>query len=775
MNILLLNPPWYRLQDASLPYYPPGPTYIAGALEKAGYAATVYNADFAPGIGSVTGGTNILNTQELSRKYQKYLQNLHAPEAPIWQEMRAKLAFFQPDVLGISVYTATLASALRVARIAKALRPQVKIIFGGPHPSLDPLGTIAYDCVDFAIVGEGEVTMPELIRAIDHGQKDFSGIAGIVFKDNGQPRQTAARPLATDLDAIVSVARHRLYDKEHYPPMAFHMVYTARGCPYQCIYCSSYKIWGRNKRSRSAQAILEEIEQTQRDFKTQYFYLCDDIFFLKKDIPRAYEFCEGLIKRKLKILWSTQTRAETIKPELEPLLNLMRRTGGQHISVGVETGSDRISRLIKKGNTVADVREASRIIRKCGLHLAAFFMFGFPWETEAEIQQSLDLMRDIKPAVAFPYIVTPVPGTELHDVAMDMGLIPPTFELEKFYHESPEMGISANIPPERRPIIFNRVLNVFSEHNKKEFRRGLLRRWYFYFTLLKDYDILRKPGVFLGYLRDLFKKERPAMTSIQDKHVVITGASSGIGRSLAIAFVQGGAMVSLVSRNKDKLNALANELRTLRPDAKVYVHSADITSEAQVQDMAASVLREIGPVDILINNAGIGHIGRIENLSAAAFHKIFDTNVAGLMFCTKAILPQMKATGSGCIVNIASAVAYRGFPNMAIYAASKAAVKSLTEALRLEVAGDHIRVTLVSPGRTNTGFGAAAIYEGQAAASTGRPGASPDFVARQVIRAIEKNQKHVVLAEGRIIRLLATFAPFLLDKLMEKQITARKN
>ena len=506
MNILLMAPPWYRLMGASLSHYPPGPTFIAGALEKIGYDSIVWNADYDPKIRSVVGGTNILQTDELTKKHNLYRENLNNLDKAIWKETESKLRLFKPDVLGISAYSATYKACLNVALLAKRLNPDVITILGGVHPSIDPEGVVGEEAVDFAVFGEGEITTQELIRAIDNGENDFSRIRGLAYKSSGKTIVNQRREPAGNLDNIVSVARHKIYQKELCPPSVFHMVYSSRGCPFKCIYCGSFNVWGHKKRSRSAESLLDEIEKTHKDYKTRYFYVCDDIFFHPNDMERAYKFCKGLIERKLNILWSTQTRAETINEDNEEILKLMKKAGGQHISVGVETGSDRISKLIKKNNNVEHSRKAAKLIRKHGLYMACFFMFGFPWETEDEIRETIDSMKEIDPPIAFPHIVTPAPGTELNKIALDMGLITPDFAIENFYHESPEMCLSVEIPQEKKRAIIYKTLKVFAEHNKRHFRRDLIRRWYFYYSLMHDNGIFERPSLLIQYIKDAFSQ-----------------------------------------------------------------------------------------------------------------------------------------------------------------------------------------------------------------------------------------------------------------------------
>lgn len=779
MNIVLLVPPWYRLQEACLSHYPPGPTYIAGALKQCGYDSIVWNGDYDPTVKSVVGGTNILNTDELTEKHRLYIQNLYNLNHPVWKDVEKKLKLFKPDVLGISTYSATFQAGLHTAQIAKSLHPDVITIFGGVHPTIDPKGVAMHEEVDFVVMGEGEITMQELVRAIDSGSRDYSTIKGIAYKANGSVRVNEKRELASDVDVIANPAREKLFEKELCPPSVFHMVYTSRGCPFHCVYCGSFNLWGRTKRSRSAESILEEVERTHKDYKTRYFYLCDDIFFFPGDIQRAYEFCYGLMKRRLNILWSTQTRAETINEETKGLLRLMKITGGQHISIGVETGSDRISRLIKKGNKVEHSRVAAQLIKRYGLHMSCFFMFGFPWETEEEIQQTIDLLRELDCTVAFPYIVTPAPGTELNRIAADMGLITPEFKIENFYHESPKMCLSVHIAEEKREEIISKTLHVFAEHNKRHFRKSLLERWRFYYALLHDNGVLEHPRLLFQHIMDALiprkittlinERNKIMFKSLKGLNVIITGASSGIGKSTALEFARAGANVALVSRNLEKLEAIKTELQRKMKDIKVVIIQTDLTEEQEVQEMVKKAAENLGSIDILINNAGVGMLGETMETNTENFRRLMEINYYSVFYAIKAVYPYMKANKRGQIVNITSAVSYKGFPDMGPYSASKFAVRGLSEALRFELKKDNISVILVSPGQTKTGFFENAFYEGKTKSqflSKKGKGMHSEDVARAIANACLNNKKEVILGEGKIIATMNRLSPFLTDILV---------
>ena len=500
MKILLMQPPWFRLQNTSLVHYPVGPAYIAAALEKIGYDSLVWNIDHVSSSVPTIGGTNLLDTDQLTENYNIYQKNLTDLSAPIWQEVRDMLEKFKPDIVGLSVYSAAYKSALNVASIVKDWDANVITILGGIHPTIDPYNVALNQTVDFVVRGEGEITIQELIKAIDT-KSDYGNIKGIAYKQNGKVILTPQREYISNLDDVGIPARHKIYEKDTFPPTAFQAIYGSRGCPFQCIFCGSFNLWGHKVRARSAENLVKEIEETHKIYKTKYFYICDDVFFITRE--RAIKFCNLLLDRKLGVYWSAQTRAEIIDDEL---LRLMKKSGGQHVAVGIETGDERIRELIKKGNTLDEVRNAAKLIRDHRLKLVGFFMFGFPWETKEEINRTINFLSEINPLFAFPYIVTPAPGTELAKLAQGMGLIDSNSRLEDFYHESPEMCLSANIPPNERKAVIDNVLKIIGKHNRKNFLKDLFNRPLFYYALLHDYGIFKNPFILHRYISAIFKK-----------------------------------------------------------------------------------------------------------------------------------------------------------------------------------------------------------------------------------------------------------------------------
>ena len=185
--------------------------------------------------------------------------------------------------------------------------------------------------------------------------------------------------------------------------------------------------------------------------------------------------------------------------------------------------------------------------------------------------------------------------------------------------------------------------------------------------------------------------------------VIITGASSGIGKETALAFAREGAITVLSSRSLDKLNRVAEECQKYQ--AQTYVVPADVSSQAQVQNLVNQVLKRFGRVDILINNAGGVASGNIENPDFANdVRELFETDYLGKVYCAQAVLPHMRRQGRGFIVNLSSVVGRKPFPSFAAYATTMHAVSAFSDALRQELAGTGIHVSTIYPALTQTNF-----------------------------------------------------------------------
>lgn len=190
------------------------------------------------------------------------------------------------------------------------------------------------------------------------------------------------------------------------------------------------------------------------------------------------------------------------------------------------------------------------------------------------------------------------------------------------------------------------------------------------------------------------------MQNLKGKVALITGAGRGIGRATAIEFAKEGIHVGLVARNRDHLEKVAEELKPF--GVKVSLATADVSSLESITKAVEHINSELGPIDILINNAGISKFGNFMELEPKEWEQIIQVNLMGVYYTTRAVLPQMIERKSGDIINISSTAGQKGAPVTSAYSASKAGVLALTESLMFEVRKHNIRVTALTPSTVAT-------------------------------------------------------------------------
>lgn len=188
--------------------------------------------------------------------------------------------------------------------------------------------------------------------------------------------------------------------------------------------------------------------------------------------------------------------------------------------------------------------------------------------------------------------------------------------------------------------------------------------------------------------------------NIQGKVIVITGASSGMGEAAARHLADKGAKIVMAARRADRIEAIANELKQQGKEALTI--ATDVTKLADVKALIQKTISAFGRVDVLINNAGLMPLSRLEQGNVDEWNQMIDVNLRGVLHGIAAVLPHMKAQKSGHIINTASVAAHLVFQSSAVYSATKFAVRALTEGLRMETAADNIRATLISPGAVKT-------------------------------------------------------------------------
>ncbi len=369
MKIILIYP--YCLEDRlhaeDVSVVPIGLYYIGSLLKKNKY------------------DVEILNWHDINKTPQKIEETLKEKK---------------PDVIGFSILHANRWGAIDISQIAKRLLPEVKIVCGG-------IGTTFlwehllkhFKEIDFAVLGEGEYSFLNLIQCIE--KKNYEGIneiKGIAFRRGTNLVKTSDAEVIQNLDQLPMPSKY--FEFQH---IAF-----SRGCPANCTFCGSPQFWRRKVRFHSTEYFVEQLEQLYRKGIT-FFYVSDDTFTMRKD--RVIQICKKIIEKDLKITWFAISQVKYVNEEM---LYWMRKAGCIQISYGVESGSKKIREVLNKNIKTDEIKKAFALTTKHGILARAYFIYGSPGENWGTIQETIDLIHEIKPLAIIFYILDIFPGTALY-------------------------------------------------------------------------------------------------------------------------------------------------------------------------------------------------------------------------------------------------------------------------------------------------------------------------------------------------------------------------
>ncbi|MCU0285681.1 MAG: SDR family oxidoreductase [Acidobacteria bacterium] len=257
--------------------------------------------------------------------------------------------------------------------------------------------------------------------------------------------------------------------------------------------------------------------------------------------------------------------------------------------------------------------------------------------------------------------------------------------------------------------------------------------------------------------------------NLERKKVLITGASSGIGKELAFCLASKKAIPAIASRNLENLNKIAAEIKLKYPGTGgPLVIPCDVTDKAQVKNMLNTCIRELGEIDILINNAGIGVYGDFQKMAIEDYEEVMKVNFLGAVNCVLAAVSFMKKAGRGMIVNVTSAASMHGVPYLSAYSASKAALVSFSQSIAAELSNTKIKVCIVSPGYVQTDFFKNEKKVGGATRPSGNYH-SPIKIAKKIVGGIEKERIDIDTSwESKMLRIFLRISPWLVERVMEK-------
>jgi len=334
-------------------------------------------------------------------------------------ELRRVLAAHEFGLAGISCMGVQYRGACQTGQALREIAPHVPVVFGGAHPSITPAETLQLPMVDFVVRGEGEFPLAALADALERGT-DPAHVPALSYRRGDAVVHNPPARECPAMDDLPFPAYHLFpmaeyfrmeipgFPTRHPNPM---QIFTSRGCPYRCIYC--HDLFGKRFRPRSPENVLQEMRLLYDTYGVREFLIYDDNFTMELDRARA--ICRGIIDSGMTVglQFPNGIRADRVN---EDLLRLMVRAGTHSITIGVESGSPRVQRLIRKGLQLEKVAEFLRLARRHGVTTNGSFIIGFPGETAADVWQTIRYARRSALDYAFFAFATPYPGTELAEI-----------------------------------------------------------------------------------------------------------------------------------------------------------------------------------------------------------------------------------------------------------------------------------------------------------------------------------------------------------------------
>jgi anaerobic magnesium-protoporphyrin IX monomethyl ester cyclase len=419
MRVCLINPPRIQPKAWGKPnVFPPiAMASVAAVLEKK-HAVNIIDAP-------TEGWENLLELDET-----KYRVGLSA------ENIAQRLTHWKPDIAILEIpFSGWSKTAYEIASIVKRVNKRTKVVLFGLHPSSRPKECLENADSDFVIVGEPENTIWELVDALEQKKSDFSNIDGLGFRVDRKFIINGKRAFIEDLDSLPLPARHLLpmdvYAKAvKLNPLRgeinkpYTIIITSRGCPYNCVFCSSCIVWGKKWRPRTAKSVVDEVEQVLRSFGIRQIDFSDDNMTL--DRQRMIEICDLILQRKLKFEWFTPNgiRADSLDEEL---LRKMKLAGCKKIRIAPESGVQRIvNEVVKKNLDLKTVENAVVLCKKVGIKVGCFFVIGLIGETKADIEATINFAYKLRKLGADTFIFSiamPLYGTAFYEQAKGNGFL----------------------------------------------------------------------------------------------------------------------------------------------------------------------------------------------------------------------------------------------------------------------------------------------------------------------------------------------------------------
>ncbi|MFH1308994.1 MAG: radical SAM protein [Patescibacteria group bacterium] len=373
------------------------------------------------------------------------------------EKIKKRVKEINPDLVGVTYpFSCQSKNVLEICETIKEIDRNIKIVVGGVHASALSENIIKnHKTIDFVVVGEGEETLLDLVENLNKEVKDFKNIKGIVYREKDDSLIiNEKREHIKNINKIPLPARHLLKIEDYIKINVPHGPYakekrvgnilTSRGCPGMCLYCASWKFFGRQFRARTIDSIFKEIDLLIKNNKIKEIQFEDDN--LTFDKKRAKEIFKRLKGYNLSWCTPNGVRIDTIDKEM---LKLMKESGCYQLTFGIESGNKRVlHKVIRKPINLDKIKPIIDEAKKIGVLVHLFFMVGLPTETKKEMLETLKFAKYLNPDSASFAIAAPLPGSDLYDYAIKNNLLLDGFKFEDTIYRKSCMKIKEFRPKE---------------------------------------------------------------------------------------------------------------------------------------------------------------------------------------------------------------------------------------------------------------------------------------------------------------------------------------
>ena len=399
----------------------------------------------------------------------------------------ADLKEFQPNYLVANIATPTFKSDMMAVQLAKEILPNIcTIVKGAPFLTYNTNTIYENPFIDYVIMGEAELTLKDILDGVPN-----CDILGICYRENFQPVKNDKRPFIEDLDILPFPARNLVDNSIYKRPdngKVQAVIKVARGCPFHCFFCLATPVSGAKVRTRSPENIVAELKECVEKYNIKNFLFWSDIFNFNREW--TLELCQKIIESGLKITWSSNTRADTMDDEMA---KLMYKSGCRLVSIGVESGSQKMLDNIGKKITLDDIRNTVKILKKNKIKIYNYFVIGLPWETEETVEETIKFAIELDSNFISFYTATPLPGTKYFAYAMLNKLVEGNLDFKSAYYEP--VVRSEHLSKER----------IFELH-KQAIKRFYLRPKFILKTLLSLRSFAEFKNYFIAGMSLIMKK-----------------------------------------------------------------------------------------------------------------------------------------------------------------------------------------------------------------------------------------------------------------------------